>query len=70
MAFRRFIIPEGNPTEQIATLSQQLRDAWDEAGLRRLRFTEYKRALRKFHLKSIDSDENRALLRMVSHIQP
>ena len=65
MAFRRFIIPEGNPTEKIQLLSQQMRDAWDEAGQRRLRFTQYKRALRKFHLQSIESDEIRALLRMV-----
>lgn len=67
MAFRRFIIPDGNPTEQIQLLSQQMRDAWDEAGQRRFRFTQYKRALRRFHLQSVESDETRALLRMVNN---
>ena len=68
MAFRRFIIPEGNPTENIQLLSQQMRDAWDEAGQRRFRFTQYKKALRKFHLNSVESDEIRALLKMVRDI--
>ena len=66
MSFKRFIIPDGDPVEQIQLLSDELRNAWDEAGQRRFRFMQYKRALRKFHLRSTDSDETRAILRMVS----
>ena len=65
MAFRRFIIPEGNPSQKIQLLSEQMKDAWDEAGRRRFRFMEYKKALRKFHLKSAESDESRVLLSQV-----
>lgn len=68
MSFKRFIIPEGDPVERIQSLSDELRNAWDEAGQRRFRFTQYKRALRKFHLRSTDSDETRAILRMVRSI--
>ena len=66
MSLRRFIIPEGNPTERIQLLTQKMRDNWDEAGIKRLRFTQYKRALRKFHLRSNESDETRVILSMVS----
>ena len=65
MAFTRFIIPEGNPTAKIEELTEEMRNAWDEASVRRIRFIEYKRALRRFHLRSTDSDQTKALLRQV-----
>ena len=65
MSVRRFIIPEGNPAEKIQLYESDLRNYWDEAGLRRSRFVQYKKALRKFHLRSTDSDETRALLQAV-----
>ena len=65
MSLKRFIIPEGNPSDKIKLHQENLRNYWDEAGLRRERFVRYKKALRKFHLKSIDSDEVRALLQQV-----
>ena len=65
MSFTRFIIPEGDPRTQIDTLTDQMRNAWDEAASRRIRFIEYKRALRRFHLRSVESDQVKALLSQV-----
>ena len=65
MSFTRFIIPEGDPSEQIRLLTTTMKNCWDEAGLRRARFVRYKKALRKFHLRSVEDDETKSLLSQV-----
>ena len=60
-----FVIPEGDPSEQISRYERLMRAAMVEAGAKRRDFIEYKRACRRFHIKSVETEEMRALLSQV-----
>ena len=60
-----FQIPEGDPSEQISRYERLMRSAMVEAGQRRKDFIEYKRACRRFHIKSVETEQVRALLSKV-----
>ena len=60
-----FKIPEGDPSEQITRYERLMRAAMVEAGARRRDFIEYKRACRRFHIRSVETDQMRALLSQV-----
>ena len=60
-----FIIPPGEPRLKIEYYSDQMRRSWDLAGAARSKFKAYKRKLRKFCLKSIDTESTRVLLQQV-----
>ena len=58
-------MPQGDPRLKIEYYSDQMRRSWDLAGAARSKFKAYKRVLRRFCLKSIDSEATRVLLTQV-----
>ena len=63
---RTFIIPSGDSRLKIEYYSNQMRKSWDLAGAAREKFKGYKRVLRRFHLKSTDTEAHRVLLSQVT----
>ena len=62
---RTFTIPPGDPRLKIEYYSDQMRRSWDLAAAARGKFKAYKRKLRRFCLKSTDSESTRVLLQQV-----
>ena len=61
----QFVIPNGDPSEKISYYETLMRQAMVEAGERRRLFIEYKRLCRRFHIKSVDTEQHRAVLQQV-----
>jgi len=61
-------MPQGDPRLKIEYYSDQMRRSWDLAGAARSKFKAYKRVLRRFCLKSTDSEATRVLLAQVSYL--
>ena len=58
-------MPQGDPRLKIEYYSDQMRRSWDLAGAARTKFKAYKRVLRRFCLKSTDTEATRVLLSQV-----
>ena len=65
----QFKIPEGDPQLKTKQYSDQLKTAWDCAAAARVKFIGYKKAMRKFHLKSTETEANRVLLQQVNNLK-
>ena len=62
----QFKIPNGNPREKTKYYSDQLKSAWDLAAAARIKFIGYKKAMRKFHLRTSETEATRVLLSQVT----
>lgn len=62
----QFVIPPGEPSAKITHYENLMRNAMVMAGEHRQAFIEYKRLCRRFHIKSVDTEEHRTILSTVN----
>ena len=64
-----FIIPEGDHSEEFTRYENLMRIAMLNAGRRRQRFIEYKKAVKRCHINSVETEATRELLKQVNSSQ-